>query len=147
MKYLTLTNSTLLDLIDLDDSYYDKVYEKIHINKRSTRIFDMLSKIRKITTNQTKGVNILKYLLLNMNNKIIKAQRANYSNDKLGGLYIENGSIPFERMPYSFTLKGHNTRLHDVFVSINPPGREHEILARIVKINTENNGQIYTKLE
>ena len=50
-------------------------------------------------------------------------------------------------MPYSFTLKGHNTRLHDVFESIDPTGREHEILARIVKINTENNGQIYTKIE
>lgn len=147
MKYLTLTNSTLLDLIDLDDAYYNKVFEKIHINNRTTRIFDMLSKIRKITINQSKGVNILRYLLLNMNNKIIKAQRSNLSNDNLGGLYIENGSIPFERMPYSFTLKDHNTRLHDVFESIDPTGREHEILARIVKINTENNGQIYTKIE
>lgn len=147
MKYLTESNSSLIDLADLDNKYYTNVYDQVHLNNRSTHLFDLLNKIREMTNKKSEGINILRYLLLNMNNKIIKTQRSNWPNNNLSDLYIENGSIPFERMPFSFSLKGHNTRLHDIFECIDSSGREHEILARTIKNNTEINGQIYTKIE
>lgn len=47
-------------------------------------------------------------------------------------------------MPFNSSLVGHNIRITDVFECISPIGREHEILARTIRNNTEKQGILFT---
>lgn len=51
---------------------------------------------------------------------------------------------PFDQMPFATSLMNHNPKLSDLFECLNPSGREHELLAELIKNNTENNGILYT---
>ena len=79
-----------------------------------------------------------------MNNKVIKAQRQSNSNDNLSDLYLQNGCIPFDTMPFISSPIGHNPRLSDLFDCIHAQERKHELLARFVRNNTEINGELFT---
>ena len=59
-------------------------------------------------------------------------------------LYLLNGCIPFDKMPFIYSPLYHNPRLGALFEAINPKGREHELLARQIKNNTEISGRIFT---
>jgi ATP-dependent exoDNAse (exonuclease V) alpha subunit len=47
-------------------------------------------------------------------------------------------------MPFATSLLNHNPKLSDLFDCIDSTGREHELLARCVKNNTDTYGQLYT---
>lgn len=49
-------------------------------------------------------------------------------------------------MPFASNLPEHNSRLSDLFDCIEIIGREHELLGRKIRINTEINAQLYTPL-
>lgn len=55
--------------------------------------------------------------------------------------------IPFDEMPFCSGLKNHVPSLSDLFECLDASGREHEILAWIVKNNTEHQGMLFTPLE
>ena len=82
-----------------------------------------------------------------MNNKIIKKQSYHVSNSNLSGLYVKNGCIPFDSMPFISSPIGHNPRLGDLFSCLNTKDRRHELLARLVRNNTEIKGQIFTAIK
>ena len=50
-------------------------------------------------------------------------------------------------MPFIFSPKDHNPRLRDLFECIPVDDREHELLARLVKNNTEIKGQLFTTVK
>ena len=50
-------------------------------------------------------------------------------------------------MPYINSLVGHNPRLRDLFACIPIAGREHELLARLVRNNTEIKGRLFTAIK
>ena len=50
-------------------------------------------------------------------------------------------------MPFCSALKHHVPSLSDLFSSLDSTGREHEILAWIIKNNTEQKGILFTSLE
>lgn len=108
--------------------------------------FDDLEKCRDIIKSDKPGSNLLRYLLYQMNNKLIKAQFNNVSNDKLSGLFCHNGSIPFDRIPFNFNPRESRPRLRDLLASIPTAGREQELFARFVRNNTEVCGHLFTSI-
>jgi len=146
MKYLTETGFNLIEIIDLKDSYYNYVKKIITEKSKVSHIFKLLDECRTMSKNQSEGHNLIRYLLLRLNNKIIKRQYNNSSCGKLSNLNLEYGCIPFDQMPYNSALINHNPKLSDLFSSINSENRQHELLARHIKNNTEHKGQLYTSI-
>lgn len=146
MNHLTTTASTLLDLIDLPDHEYQQAKTTLLQKAQTSPIFGVLDKARKISTSKSPGYNVLRYLMLQMNNRIIKQQFSNDECGRLSDLRVDYGCIPFDTMPFCTSLKGHNPRFSDLAESLDISGRTHELLARRVKNNIENRGILYTPI-
>ena len=143
MQYLTQTELTLVDLLDFPDFQFQNVKQQITSQTTSVHFFEVLEKCRNLIKFNRAGSNILRYLLLHLNNKVIKNQNGS-SNDSLSNLHLSYSCIPFDQMPFSSSLIGHNPKLSDLFDCFESHDRQHEILARYVKNNTEIRGQLYT---
>lgn len=147
MTYITKSGMNLTDLVTGSDEYYQKVKNQIIENARSVQIFNILDLCRNIILRNSGGRNVLRYLLLKMNNLVIKYQYWNKPCDKLSDLNLSYGCIPFDNIPYNYSLRVHNPRIYDLFDCIPTDGREHELFARLIRNNTENNGIIFTSIE
>ena len=147
MLYLTESQCSLVDLMDCTDDQYLFTKEKITQKAKATTIFNNLDYCRKLIVANEPGSNVLKYLLLRLNNKVVKRQFTGSSCSKLSGLYLAYGCIPFEQMPFNSSLINHNIRISDVFECISPTEREHEILARLIQSNTETRGILFTPMK
>lgn len=79
-----------------------------------------------------------------MNNVVIKCQKQITKNENLSKLYLQNGCIPFDTMPFINSPIGHNPRMRALFDCIPIKDRKHELLARLVRNNTEIQGQLFT---
>jgi len=147
MKFLTENNLNLYDIATFSDIEYQKTYDYLHSNKRiSDAFFNLLTECRKIINRNRPGSNILRYFLYTLKNKIVKTQYSLDENGYLSRLRISYGSIPFDEMPYCSSLINHNPRLSDLFECIPFQDREHELLARKIKNNTEHEARLYTPL-
>jgi len=144
MKFLTKTNYNLVDLIVSEN--YEIIKDKLIEKDKTKDFFNVLDKCHEIVKKGLHGSNVLRYLLYNLRNKIIKQQY-----DKQGlctywpGLKLKWGCIPFDQMPFCSSLINHNPSLKDLFECLDINDREHEFLARIIKNNTEIKGELYTK--
>lgn len=147
MNLLTKEHYSLLDLATLNDLYYNEKKEKIKNNSTTTGILDLIDKCRYYIKNNRKGNIVLRYLLYNCNNRIIKDQLATDSCPVLSDLYLEWGCIPFEEMPYASSLKNHNPIMYDLIETIPIEGRDDELLASYIKKNTEQNNKLYTSID
>jgi DNA replication protein DnaC len=145
MEYLTKTGFTLVELLDFDDNSYHQTRENIlHRAKAKVhRIFDILDMSRNIIKKKLPGHNILRYLLYNPKNRIIKDQLGE-SNNLLSWLHFDNRAKPFDDMPFTTSLADHNPQFRDLLECIDSKHRAHEMLARYIKNNTENREQLYT---
>lgn len=147
MLFLTKTKVSLTELISSDQEYYDTIKSKVLHRSKTPKIYTVLDKSREIILNNEPGANILRYLLLRMNNRVIKSQLSSNACHLLSDLYLGYGSIPFDQMPYSSSLIGHNPRHYDLLNSIPIEGREYEFLAKHIKNNAEIERQIFTSIE
>ena len=143
MKFMTEKGFNLIEIIDLNDWYYNYVKREITEKAKSSQIFQLLDACRIFSKAKYSGCNVLRYLLLRLNNKIIKKQYEYLACGKLSNLYLNYGCIPFDQMPYNTALINHNPKLNDLFESIDPEDRQHELLAKHIKNNTENKGHLY----
>lgn len=145
MKYLTNTKFSLLDLIDMPDADFARIRAGATEGiKRADEIFTMLQSSRDIIRRNRPGARILRYLLLGMNNNVIRAQ---YQSDRCGwlsNLYITPMSRPFDTMPFCSYPRRHTPRFYDLATALDGEGRAHEFLARRVMNNVEQYGVIYT---
>jgi hypothetical protein len=144
MQYLTSTSSSLLDIVDMADAQYDPLKAWATRKSQQPRIFPVLDLARQKTQAETAGHNVLRYLMLRMNNQIIKLQYTPNACGVLSNLNLEYGCRPFDRMPFCTSLYGHNPRFTDLAESLDTTGRTHELLARRVKTNVEDRGMLYT---
>lgn len=144
MEFLTKTGLNLVEFIDFEDNDYQDIKNQIIQGAKTTHFFDVLDKCHKLTKNNNLGSNVIRYLLYRLNNKIIKQQYKFGGCNKLSNLHLDYGCIPFDKMPFIFSLKDHNPKLSDLFDCIDSGDREHEIFARLIKNNTEMRGQLYT---
>lgn len=145
MQFLTQTGFNLVELLCFEDALYQQIRAKVlaTFNAKISRLFDLFDHCRVIIKSDCPGSNILRYLLYHMNNKVIGDQIDN-ANDRLSGLHLAYGCIPFEEMPFNTSLLHHNPRLGDLFDCLDATDRMHEVLARYVRVSTERNGQLYT---
>lgn len=148
MAWLTERSGSLLDLLDLHEPIYLTIKSQaINNNLENSQIFTIIDRVRNLNLNKLAGYNILRYLMLRMNNQIIKSQIDHRGCPYLSNLNLSFSCIPFERMPFCTSLRGHNPKITDLIECINPDSREQEFLARRVKNNIEQNGALYTPLK
>lgn len=147
MKFLTISRMSLVDLMDITQEDFNQYIIYIEKNAGNNIITRTLKKIRNMfSDDDSRGINVLRYLMLRMNNNIIKSQLSNEKNPLLSDLFLSWSCIPFDDMPLCTSLKNHNPRLSDVLRCISPHNREHELLNRLVKNNTEQRKMLYTPL-
>ncbi len=145
-RFLTSTGFSLVELIEFSDDDFLKVKAAATQRTKVAIFFQDLERCREIIKTNALGSNLLRYLLYHMNNKVMKAQYNSEANTLLSGLFVQYGSIPFDRIPFNFNPRECKPRLHDLFACIPISGREHELLARFVRNNTEINGQLFTPI-
>lgn len=144
MQLLTSNRYSLVDLVTSSDDYYLSAKECCAKGAKINHIVDLLEKSRQLLLTNAPGCNVIRYFLHKMNNRIMKQQQSTESCDKLSGLYLKWGCIPFDTMPYATSLIKHNPRIYDLLDCIDPAGREHELLARTISNNTEQKGILFT---
>lgn len=144
MTFITKTGLNLVEIIKFPDNYYERFKEVISAKAQVTHILDLLDKARALIKNDRQGSNVLKYLLYRLNNKILKLQYYHETCGRLSNLYLKYGCIPFDEIPFNFSLIEHNPKLSDLFTCIDPTNREDELFARHIRNNTEIRGQLYT---
>lgn len=136
--------STLLDLIDASDEWYNDVKARGAVTSRSPQIFPAIDEARRIIRGKMAGHNLLRYLLLRMRNDWLKAQYHWEPNTQLSNLNLSYSCIPFDKMPFCTAPRAHNPRFWDLVNSFDSAGRTHELLARRVQRNVEDRGILYT---
>lgn len=144
MQYLTRTASSLLDIVDMPDAAYAALRSWATKRSQQPQIFPMLEKVRQLSWAGAPGSSVLRYLMLRMNNQIIKSQYTFDACTALSSLHLVHGCRPFDRMPFCTSLYRHNPRFADVAASLDIAGHTHELLARRVKRNVEDRGLLYT---
>lgn len=146
-SFLTSTGFNLTELVDFTDEEFQTIRQQATESAKRVVFFDDLERCRTLIKTNAAGSNLLRYFLYHMNNKIIKNQKQNFSNNHLSSLYMKNGCIPFDKMPFTSSPMGHNPRLSDLFACLNASDRQHELLARLVRNNTEIKGQLFTPVK
>ncbi|NUW06800.1 AAA family ATPase [Streptomyces sp. CAI-21] len=145
MRYLTTTRSSLLDLMDMTDAAYDSLSSWVlDGSQRSASIFPVLDRARSLIRKDRPGSRLLRYLMLRMNNRVIKDQFHVDPCPGLSGLRVSWSCRPFDRMPFCTSPRKHNPRFGDLAESLDARSRPHELLARRVRSNVEQQGVIYT---
>lgn len=147
MNYLTITGVSIVDIITASDTQYMAIKSQILQNARAVKFYDVLDRARNVILKNMPGANIIRYLSHIMRNKVIKNQICGEKNRVLSDLYLQYGSIPFERMPFCTSLIGHNPEMKDVFGCIIESNNESQLLAKYLQTNTSSNGHLYTKVE
>ena len=148
MEFISKSKMNLLELLDSDEDFYTSIKNQIILYAKNTALFDIFDACRNIIKKNSAGANILRYLLYTMNNTIIKSQiDRNGTCSILSNLHLKYGCKPFETMPFATSLINHNPRIFDLLECISPQGREHEFLARYIKINTEQKEALFTKID
>lgn len=158
-EFLTKTKYTLTALMDFPDKAYEKITLDWKSNLKSTVFIPILDYCRDLIRKGRKGQNVLRYLLYNMNNVIIKSQYSDgyYSkyydewvhagNSNLSGLYLSNGCKQFDSLPFNRSPVGHNPKLGAIFDCIPCKDKRPELFARFIRNNTEGKGQLFTDID
>lgn len=145
MQYLTTTRSSLLDLVDMTDASYNQIRTwALGDAHRSAAFFPALDQAREMIRANRPGSRVLRYLMLQMRNQVIKSQFDPEPCSRLSYLRLSWSCRPFDRMPFCTSPRRHNPRFADLAESLDATGREHELLARRVRTNVEQHGAIYT---
>ncbi|MGV4891400.1 ATP-dependent DNA helicase [Streptomyces viridosporus] len=145
MRYLTETRSSLLDLVDMADQSYAQIRTwALSNSQRTAMIFPVLDQARALIRAHRPGSRLLRYLMLQMHNQVIKAQFDPAPCSRLTNLRVSWSCLPFDTMPFCTSPRGHNPRFSDLAESLDAPSRPHELLARRVRNNVERHGSIYT---
>lgn len=140
---------SLIDIVDLDDMEYVYLKNKVSSAARSgrSRIFDVLDQCRFFSNNNYLGCNSIRYLLVRMNNRIIKDHWPFNSEKTYRSLFLTTKSLPFNYLPYSFNPPGHYSNFYDLIECIDIDGKEGQLLSRYIENNTSQNGVLFTPID
>lgn len=145
LNYLTESESNLLEIADLNEDWFEMVFERIHKGAHAKHIYEALKFCRKMFVKHKDGSNILRYLLFTMRNRVLKDQYSESQCYLLSNLKLQFGCNPFDQMPFATSPLKHNPYLHEIFKCISPNGRDHELLARRIINKTEINGVLFSE--
>lgn len=146
-SFMTKSKLNLLDIVSLKKTKYNLIKEQLTVRAKVTNFFNVLDTCREIINSDSNGKNILRYLLFTMNNTIIKNQYEAVANSRLSNLYLKNGVIPFDSIPFTFSPIKHNPPFNILINCFEADEHKSELLARYVKNNTECNGDLFASLK
>lgn len=158
-EFLTKTKYTLTALMDFPNKAYDRITIEWRNSLKFPVFIPILDHCRNLIRNGRNGQNVLRYLLYNMNNVIIKNQYSsgyysnyyenwiNVGNRHLSGLYLSNGCKQFDSLPFNRSPVGHNPKLGAIFDCIPCKDKRPELFARFIRNNTEGKGQLFTDID
>ncbi|MCC5853690.1 MAG: helicase, partial [Alkalimonas sp.] len=106
MHCLTTGVESLLDIIDMSDKAYQALRAAATVNTSSPQIFRVLDEARQRIKSSSPGHNVLRYLMLNMHNQILKLQYCRDSCERLSNLKLKYACTPFDDMPFCTSLSG-----------------------------------------
>ena len=144
MRILKSEEISILDLLLKENDLFNYYIEEIKLNSKNNNISNILINLRDRLSTEQRGNNVLRYLLVKMENQTIKDQICDVPNRHLSQLYLINKSIPFDSMPYAMALYNHNISWVHLINSIPFEDRYFELLGRYVKNNCESNNVLYT---
>lgn len=147
MRILTYEERNLLEIVLMDNDMFIKYIEKIKGNADNNNITNLLIKVRSHLLTSKKGCNILRYLLVKLDNKVVRSQLCDYPNNYISNLYLVNQSIPFDSMPYAMSLANHNISWFHLLNAIEIEGRNFELLGKYIKNNCESKNILYTSYD
>ena len=147
MSYLTNNSESIVSLLDMTDNWYQAMKNQALIGVSKPQIFPVLDRARQIVRSKLPSQNIIRYLILRMNNQVIKSQYFRDPCNRLSNLNLQYGCIPFDSMPFCSSPIGHNPRYWDILESLENSNRQHELLARCVRNNIESHGILYTSVD
>ncbi len=145
MDILTKYKIDLLDIIQLNNDDYSQLKTKFEGETKNnhSRIFDLLDFCKDIILGKKEGQNILRYLLVTMNNRIIKLQRQKYSDTNYANCNISSKCIPFDKMPLTFGLRKHNADFYTLLNCIDLTKMEPDLFAHHIISSAEQNSSIF----
>lgn len=147
MQFITFHKLSLLDVVLSSDKQFESYIKEIYINVKTENIKNIVLKCREIIYSNQNGSNILRLFLYNMNNAVITDQIASNSNSKLSNMYLQNAAIPFDNLPFTFSLKKHNFKLDTLLNCIPYSKKESDFLAHKLIYNAEQEHKLYTNIE
>ncbi len=145
--YMTVRKNNLLDIICLNDLEFSRLIEVIKERAKVQVFLNSLSQCRDIVRSHLPGENILRLLLFSMNNELIKSQYYGKRNCNLSNLYLSNGCIPFDRIPFNFSPRDHNIKHNTLLECIEYKDKISQLMARHIKSNTEVDGVLFTPVK
>ena len=147
MKILKEEEINILEILLKEEVVFNNYIDQIKGKAENNNITRILIKIREHLLSEQRGSNILRYLLVKMDNQVIKDQLCDEANRNISYLHLVNQSIPFDSMPYAMSLYNHNISWVHLINAIDIAGRNFELLGRYVKNNCEANNTLYTPCE
>ncbi len=147
MSALKVSQLTLLEVVTLNETRFEKFKKYLSDDARSVKILEVLEKCRQIIIEDLNGSNILRYLLANLNNAVLKKQLNTEKCNILSGMFLKNGCRVFDDMPFCSSLNGHNPTKLSLIDCISPENRKHEFLARHINQNARTKKILYTPIE
>lgn len=129
-EFITKTRYTLSELMDFPDYAYNRITTEWKNNLKSYSFIPVLDYCRRIIRSESPGQNVMRYLLYNMNNVVIRNQRGSVQNRNLSNLYLSNGCKQFDDLPFNRSPLGHNPKLGAVFECIPHANKQPELFAR-----------------
>lgn len=147
MYALKVSQLTLLEVLNLNDVRFENFTKHLSEDARSGKIFQVIEKCRQIINKNASGSNVLRYLLTNLNNVVLKKQLSTDKSGLLSNMYLQNGCKVFDDMPFCSSLKDHNPTKISLIDCIPSKNRTHEFLARRVSQNTRTKKILYTPIE
>lgn len=145
MNYLTQMRASLLDLMDMPDITYTQLRGwAVADSQREPLIFPMLDQARNLIRGDRPGSRLLRYLMVQMRNEVIRAQYDIGPCPYLSNLHVSWSCRPFDTMPFCSAPRRHVPRFANLAFALNATQRHPELLARRIKNNVEQAGVIYT---
>lgn len=145
-QWLMDNNGSFLNIIDKEDDEYFKIAFTDTGEYVLKSFGQSLDEARTLINKGSKGATILRYLLGTLNNIVLKDQY-DFENGNLAGLWLKNGCIPFDEMPFATSLVLHNPRGNQLYDCIDVSNRKHELLANEIRNNAEENKILFTKVK
>lgn len=147
-RYMTRHGINFLDIVEFGDDKFNKLITTVKERAQVHVFINSLIKCRDIIKSHRPGENVLRLLLYSMNNELIKSQiYLGTKNNNLSGMYLKNGCIPFDRIPFNFSPVDHNVRYSHLLQCIDYKDKISQLVARHIKSNSEVDGLLFTSLK
>lgn len=143
MEILTAGELNLLDLCAFSDEDFNRLIGNLVISGKNTGITELLTRSRVFLSGGTAGCNVLRYLLYRPRNRVLGDQIDQAPNNLLGGIWLKNGCIPFDKNPFCTSLIGHSPSFFDLLGCIDPEPYEDNMLARTIREKEEERRAVY----